>query len=133
MEENKEHKLGTKAKINWSSVVVFFLLGFMITMPAVIMKLVPSTGSRIIKVGNELLFLKDQDTLIHVKEQKNEPVLFDVITSPDTSGVTCERAEMSFSGNRIYVLKDNTIDVYRMNPRSGRFEFYKTLDAEKKK
>ena len=123
-EKGKKKKIG----LNWNSILVFFLLGFIITLPGILVKLIPATSGKVVKFGHEIYTLKDNGIVYHY-DIKNEKIkLVEKVGNDD--GTLYPDAQMLFGVGKIIVNKGNVLDIITYNIKAKKYEFSETIKME---
>ena len=128
--EAKKNDLKTKASkpLNWSLILIFFLIGFMITLPSLIVKVVPAQGSRITKVGKDIFLLADDNTIVHLRDRGVSVSFVEKITNGNTLSKPIENSQLAYSSNKFFVIIDNSIDIYIYDVGCKKFKFSNNID-----
>jgi hypothetical protein len=126
----KKNDLKTKPsrQLNWSLILLFFLIGFMITLPSLIVKVVPAQGSRITKVGKDIFLLADDNTIVHLRDRGVSVSFVEKITNGNTLSKPMENSQLAYSGNKFFVIKENSVDIYIYDVKDKKFKFSDNID-----
>lgn len=129
MEEiNKKEEVKQKKKINWTAILIFFLLGFVITLPGIMIKLLPAHSGKIIKFGDDLFILKNNGIVYHYSTKKGQFNLVEKFGNDD--GNTYSNIEMLFTGSGVVINKGDKVDLIKYNIKNKHFEYEKTVQLE---
>ncbi|MCD6578878.1 hypothetical protein J7L48_05335 [bacterium] len=123
-EKGKKKKIG----LNWNSILVFFLLGFIITLPGILVKLIPATSGKVVKFGHEIYALKDNGIVYHYNIKNEKIKLIEKVGNDD--GTLYPDAQMLFGVGKIIVNKGNVLDIITYNIKTKKYEFSETIKME---
>ncbi len=132
-EVKKENLIETKGKkkkivLNWNSILVFFLLGFIITLPGILVKLIPATSGRVVKFGHEIFTLKDNGMVYHYSIKNEKIKLLEKFGHDD--GNLYPNAQMLFGVGKIIINKGNVLDIISYNIKTKKYKFSETVKME---
>ncbi len=128
-QENKKTPPKKERKpINWSLILIFFLLGFMLTIPSMISRMLPSTGSRVAKSGNDVFILVKDNMVLHLKDNGTSFDFVSSLTNGDSPTETALSPELSLSGNKMMVIGEKSVDIYIYDASRKDFVFHKKID-----
>ena len=127
-DNKKTPKKKERKPINWSLILIFFLLGFMLTIPSMISRMLPSTGSRVAKSGNNVFILVKDNMILHLRDNGTSFDFVSSLTNGDSSTETALAPELSLSGNKMMVIGEKSVDIYIYDASRKDFVFHKKID-----